>query len=215
MTMSITKKLSYLVLGAPLALGLAFAMTPMSQAEAGTNDYSCASGYKMKRSGSRVYCEKPGSVRSNRPVCGIKRYKIDGSGYTDWCTTISGSRTGYPSCIGGSRKSVKGTDQCVNSAVKKSSVGCPTGYTLKGSTTSLGGRGSVHCYKPGGTVVRGNRPVCGIKRYKIDGSGYTDWCTTIRGSRTGYPSCIGGTRRSVKGTDQCVDTKAGQTTRPR
>ncbi len=170
----------------------------------------------MKSRGTNaVYCEKPGSVRSNKPVCGIRRYKIDASGNTDWCLKLNGERAGYPNCIGGRRRSIRGSDQCVNAAVKKTSVRCPNGYALKGRTRSLNGRGSVHCYKARRTVVRRNTPVCGIHDYQVDAHGNTDWCTSTRNVRTGYPKCIGGTKRSIRGADQCVDIESERTTRPR
>ena len=117
---ALPRKLFAFAATTPFALGLAIAVGPTSTAEAGSSDYSCPSGQTMQRSGSGVYCLKKGSVRSNRPTCGIRRYKIDGSGTTDWCTDTRGRRTGYPTCkTGGKKRSVSGADQCIDESPGK------------------------------------------------------------------------------------------------
>ena len=89
---------------------------------------------------------------------------------------------------------------------------CSSGYTMKGSTSGLG---AVYCFKAGSETTRNNRPVCGIKRYKEDGSGNTDICTKTNGTKTGYPNCIGGTKSVRKGADRCVNKTSGKTTKPK
>ncbi len=188
-----------------------------SEAEAGTNDYSCSAGFSMQGAvaSNSVNCFKAGTetLRNNYPACGVRRYKEDGQGNTDWCTKPNGKKTGTPKCIGGKISVRNGKDRCVNRQpdVKKPTVRCQAGFTMQGSTT---GRGSVRCYKAPTEQTRANYPVCGIRRYKEDGRGNTDWCTKPNGKRTGTPKCIGGQISVRNGKDRCVNKTPGKTRRP-
>ncbi len=207
-----------LVLAAVSLSAFATALAPIPVAAQGTPDYRCRSGYTMRGSvgSNAVYCFKAGSetLRSNRPVCGVRRYAQDSEGRTDTCTTTRGRKTGYPKCVGGTKSVRAGADRCVNKKPdsRTAAVSCPAGYTMRGSTS---GRGSVNCHKPPTETLRNNNPVCGVRRYAPDREGQVDICTTTRDRKTGYPKCIGGTKLVRAGLDRCVDRKPGRTVRPR
>ncbi len=97
------------------AVASAFVQAP---AEADTKDYTCPSGWEMRGniSSGSVHCYRAGSetLRSNFPVCGIRRYQQDGEGDTDICTKLNGTKTGTPKCVGGTKSVRPGKDRCVD-----------------------------------------------------------------------------------------------------
>ena len=176
--------------------------------------YTCPREHEMRGSFTAptatgvVYCVNT----KHNPVCGVRRYQIDGDGQTDICTTTKGVKTGFPKCVVPGRRAsvehVSGQDHCRVSNTLRS---CPKGFTMQGHMT---GRGAVYCFKPASETLRNNRPVCGIRRYKQDGDGNRDICTTTKGKKTGEPKCIGGQKSIRQGADRCVNKTGAKRRKP-
>ena len=150
--------------------------------------------------------------RKHVPVCGVRRYQIDGDGEKDICTTTKGKQTGIPKCVvpvkNGRIEHVSGQDRCVATTRLRT---CPKGFTMQGNMT---GRGAVFCLKPASETLRKNRPGCGTRRYQQDAEGNKDICTTTKGRKTGEPKCLGGHKSIRAGADRCVNRTAEKRRKP-
>ena len=173
--------------------------------------HSCANGWVMQGNinSNDIWCEKGERTLGNKPACGVKRYRKDADGIRDRCVRKNRPNARrywtQPRCIGGTYAAVSGYDQCRSRGKTSKHFYCKQGWTLVGSASSRGGRGVVQCVQSGRTL--GNKPACGVKRYRKDAAGIRDKC--VRKNRPNarrywtQPRCIGGTYAAVSGYDQC------------